>query len=307
MAGFAHNLQHMGLLPFALITLAVTAFTLYCFYLIWRNFRRANLIDDTPRARVRSAPQGYVELQGLARTLPGQPVVAPLTHSACVWYRFKIERERNDSRSGSRWSEVESGTSETPFLFCDDTGECLVDPRRAEVTPLVKKVWYGRNKWPNGAGRPGLLGALLGSRYRYTEERIDGGEVYVLGWFDTLRSTDRPVREEVAATLKNWKQDQSALLRRFDANGDGHIDEKEWQVARHSARREVLAGRAVRSAEPATNVVRAGAHDDYPLLISARPERLLSDRYRRRAWLALAGSAGAAGALAWMFAVRGLG
>jgi len=128
--------------------------------------------------------------------------------------------------------------------------------------------------------------------------------VYVLGWFDTVRSTDRSAGEELSRVLRTWKQDQPMLLRRFDANRDGHIDDREWQTARQAARRQVLQDRAVRSAQPATPIVRAGEHSRYPFLISARPGFLLSDRYRRHALFALLGSLAAAGFLAWMLAVR---
>ncbi len=304
MFAITHDLQTMAGLHYAVFVFVVGAFALYFFYLIWRNFHRARVIADTPTAKVRSAPQGYVELEGGARPLPDRPVLAPLTQTACVWYRYKIEREKRSSRSGSHWSEVESGRSETPFVFFDDTGECLVDPRRADVTPVVKKVWYGRSKWPGSPGGDGFFGGLLGSRYRYTEERIEAGDVYVLGWFDTVRSTDTALGEEMAGLLKRWKQDQPGLLRRFDRNGDGRIDEQEWQGARQAARRELIRDRAVRSAEPASNVVRASGFDRYPFLISARPQHLLGNRYRRHALFALVGSVAAAGLLAWMLTVR---
>jgi hypothetical protein len=304
MSAFAQALQTMALLPFLIFILALAGIAVYFFYLIWRNLNCARAIDDTPTARVRSAPQGYVELQGEARCLPDKPVLAPLTNTICVWYRFKIEREKHNSRSGSHWSEVESGRSGTPFVLFDVTGECLVDPRHAEVTPVIRKVWYGSSKWPGALERRGLFGALLGTRYRYTEERIDAGDVYVLGWFDTLRSTDQSVSEELGMLLKKWKQDQPGLLRRFDTNGDGRIDANEWQNARQMAHCAVLEDRAGRSARPAINIVRASEHDGQPFLISARPQWLLSDRYRRHALLALIGSVSAAGLLAWMVVVR---
>lgn len=294
----------MAGLHFSVFVFVVGAFALYFFYLIWRNFHRARIIEDTPTAKVRSAPQGYVELEGRARPLPDQPVFAPLTKTVCLWYCFKIERERRSSRSGSHWSEVESGRSETPFIFFDETGECLVDPRRAEVTSIVKKVWYGSSKWPDVQDRLGFFGGLIGSRYRYTEERIETGDVYLLGWFDTVRSTDTSLSEELARLLKSWKQDQPALVDRFDENGDGRIDENEWQGVRQAARRRLIEDRAERSAQPATNIMRASGRDRYPFLISARPQQLLGDRYRRHALFALLGSLVAAGFLAWMIAVR---
>jgi hypothetical protein len=301
---FVQDLQTMGNLPFSVFAFLVTSLLLYSFYLIWRNFHRARVIEDTPTAKVRSAHQGYVELEGGVRFMNEEPLVAPLTRLPCVWFRYKIEKERRSGRSRTTWSKVDSGVSDAPFLFHDDTGECLVDPRKAEVTPGVKKVWYGRTKWPGVEEPGGLLGALAGRRYRYTEERIDEGHAYILGWFDTLRSTDTPVSEEVSQTLRDWKQDQDELNRRFDTNRDGRLDEGEWQKARQEAHRQVVQGRAQRSAEADVHIVRATDHDRHPFLISAKPQTLLTGRYRRNAALSLAGSVFAAGFLAWMLVVR---
>lgn len=302
----ADDLHTMATLPYGLFLAAATGLVIYLFYLIWKNFHRARVIEDIPTARVRSAAQGYVELEGEGHVAPGQVVVAPLTGSPCVWYRYKIEKERHGSHrsGGSDWSTVDSGQSEEIFVFTDGTGECLIDPRGAEVTPGVRKVWYGSSKWPGSQEKRGLFGELLGKRYRYTEERIDRGVVYVLGWFDTLRSTDTPVDAEVGGLLRTWKQDQDTLLQRFDSDGNGFLDQGEWQNARQQAHRQVLQNRAERSAEPAVNVVRDTGHDRHPFLISAKPQFLLTDRYRRHALYSLLGSVVAVGVLAWMLAAR---
>lgn len=294
----------MATLPFSVFVFVMVSLLLYFFYLIWRNFHRARIIEDTPTAKVRSAPQGYVELVGDTRLSPDEPLLAPLTRLPCVWFRFKVEKERHSSRSGSNWSEVESGVSDTPFLFYDDTGECLVDPRKAEVTPGVKKIWYGNSKWPGAEERRGLFGGLVGTRYRYTEERLDEGSAYILGWFDSVHSTDQSVSEEVSNRLRSWKHDQEELKRRFDNNRDGRLDEDEWQQARQQAQRQVVQDRAERSAQAAVHIVRATDHDRHPFLISAKPQFLLTGRYRRRAVFSLAGSVLAAGFLAWMLVVR---
>lgn len=304
MLGFFEDIQTMAVLHFAIFAAVFGTLTLYFFYLIWRNLHRARIIEDTPTALVRSAPQGYIELEGAGRTLADEPVTAPLTRTPCVWFRFKIEKEKSSSNSGSRWADVESGSSESPFLFYDTTGECLVDPRKAEVTPGVKKVWYGSTKWPGVYEEKGFFGELVGTRYRYTEERIDGQELYILGWFDTLRSTDKTVSEEMSALLRRWKEDGDALMQRFDANADGSIDSDEWQTARQHAHREVIANRAARSAGAETNVIGASNRNRYPFLISAKPQFLLVDRYRRHALYALLASLVGAGFLAWLFVVR---
>jgi len=303
-SGLIEDIQTMAMLHFAIIVTVFGVLTCYFFYLIWRNFHRARVIEDTPTALVRSAPQGYIELEGAGKALSEQLIMAPLTKTSCVWYRFKIEKEKHSSRSGSNWSDVESGNSETPFLFYDATGECLVDPRKAEVTPGVKKVWYGSTKWPGVYEEKGFFGELVGTRYRYTEERIDGRELYILGWFDTVRSTDTTVSAEVSALLKRWKQDQAVLLQRFDKDDSGSIDDGEWQAARQQAQREVITDRAARSAEAGTNVIRASHHDRYPFLISAKPQFLLASRYRRHALYTLLASLAGTGFLAWLLVVR---
>ncbi len=305
MPGVLSDLKTISTLHFTLFVLFALAAALWCFWLVWKNFRSARIIEDTPTAKVRSAPQGYVELEGTARCFPGQQVLAPLTGLPCVWYSFRIDEERRGSRNSTTWVEVESGTSEIPFCFYDDTGECLVDPRGADVTESARKTWYGSSQRPTvGAQKRGLFGFLVGRRYRYRERRLDEGYLYLLGWFDTIRSTDSKVSDEVLALLRQWKQDQGNLLGRFDGDGNGRIDGAEWAQARQSAHREVVQDRARRSAEPALNCVRAGESDDYPFLMAARPQPLLSARYRRRALAALAGFSIACAALLVMFSVR---
>jgi len=85
------------------------------FYAAFRFLFRLRLIEDTPTSLIRSAAQGYVELQGRGELLPGPPIVAPLTGLPCVWYRFKVEERvaDYDSRGGtnSRWRTINSGIS----------------------------------------------------------------------------------------------------------------------------------------------------------------------------------------------------
>jgi hypothetical protein len=46
--------------------------------------------------------------------------------------------------------------------------------------------------------------------------------------------------------LREWKRDHATLLRRFDRDGSGHLDEREWELARrtahHQAKRRYRAG-----------------------------------------------------------------
>ncbi|HFD79367.1 MAG TPA: hypothetical protein ENK05_03085 [Gammaproteobacteria bacterium] len=296
--------QSMAPLSFGLLSLALAGALACLFQRIWRNFRRARIIEDTATARLRSAPQGYVELEGTAHPLAGRQLLAPLTGTPCVWYRYRIEERRRYGRRASAWTEVESGTSEIPFRFSDTTGECLVDPRRAEVVARSRRVWFGSHRRPRQGREAGFLSLFSGRRYRYTEERIGAGRLYLLGWFETRRGNDVAPAEETRRLLRRWKSDQQELKRRFDANGDGVLDGREWQQARRAASEQVLQRRAARAARPVVHLVHGGESADHPFLISDRPQAQLVSRYRLQALFALAGSLAAAAVLAWLFASR---
>src|SRR5690606_16652826 len=99
--------------------------------LMARQLRRARLIEDTPTSRIRSAPQGYVELTGFAREVAAAdtPLRGPLTGKPCVWFRYRIERYQRGKRSG--WHPVESGASAQWFELDDGSGRCWIDPAGA--------------------------------------------------------------------------------------------------------------------------------------------------------------------------------
>src|SRR4030066_2537101 len=127
---------------------AMTALASCGFLGMFRFLRRIRLIEDTPTAKIRSAPQGYVELTGISRLMQGDLIIAPLTGKQCTWYSYKIE-ERSDSpgiRGGRHkgWRVIEAKTSDDLFLLADDTGECVIDPEGATVTPAETEVWFGK-------------------------------------------------------------------------------------------------------------------------------------------------------------------
>jgi len=302
----ADGIRQMAELPFAGLVLAGTGALLAAFAFIWRNWRRARLLEDTPTARIRSAPQGYVELEGEGRPLPGPPIVAPLTGTPCLWYRYRVEIEEEDSHGQAvhrRWRTLASGVSDALFEVDDGTGRCVIDPEGAEVVPDVSDTWYGDT--PKPAAGPKRLGRLtIGSGdYRYTEERLLPGHLYAVGWFESVRPGDGDLRAEISARLRAWKQDPGMLLRRFDRNGDGEIDAAEWEHARAEAERETLAERAERAVQSATHLLRLPT-DGRPFILSAEPQARLAGRFRRRALGALLATALVALALGWVLWAR---
>jgi hypothetical protein len=284
-----------------LLTIAVAVVAGAAAALRW--IRIARLIEDTPTSRIRSAAQGYVELSGRARPLPETHNLAPLTQRPCVWWRYRISRkvEHGSGRNRRRsWQTVASGRSSIPFLLDDGTGECIVKPDGAEVVVTETTTWYGNTPWPVplDGGQPVAFG---GERaYRYSEERIYEHEaIHALGSFRTSApDADRDRQAEQAALLSRWKQDQAALLRRFDGDGDGRIDLTEWEAVREAARHAVQEAQTARPAQDALHVL--GKPDGQLYLLAALPPGDLVRRYRRRALWSFVGFVVAVCALGWV-------
>jgi hypothetical protein len=293
-------------IKFWLLVAGLGASTVYSFWYAFKAWGKNRLIEDTPISRIRSAAQGYVELSGEGRLPPDAQNKAPLSGIPCTWWRYKVE-ERSNSRESRGWSTVDSGTSEVSFLLDDGTGRCLIDPRGAEVIPGATNVWYGPEAWPrgripDGSGAFGwLVDHVLTDKFRYTEHRLElGKHVQAIGAFRSVggASVEDP---DVAVTnlLHDWKQDQAALLARFDTDHDGTLSPAEWEKARAAARRQVQDTRAAEVRPPSVNVL-AEPMDGRAYLLAASDGESLARRFRRRALAAISWFVGSSAALTWM-------
>lgn len=258
---------------------------------IWSamQWRRARAFEDTPTSRIRSAAQGYVELAGVARALPGDETRSPLTNRACLWYTYRVEERSNSSRD--EWTTIDSGTCDETFAIEDGTGQATIDPEGADVTALDKDLWYGDTPRVPPALRPWRFFGGIGSRYRYTEWLIlDGQPLAAVGFFRTQRAGDQAVSldTELALRLRDWKQD-SERMRRIDTDRDGKISANEWEQARSAAREEIVKELREQSTMPGWSVLQKPA-DGRPFLLGTGTVKELAGRYRRTAALVLAGS-----------------
>lgn len=254
-----------------------------------KRLSEARFLLNTPTSKIRSAAQGYVELYGVVDALPdGAQLAGPLTGQPCLWWRFKIE-EYDDDGKHKRWRTVESGTSAEPIRLKDATGECLVDPRGAEVRPATRDVWHGSERHPLGASADtGLLSALFSSgEYRYTEERLHAGQpLYAIGDFHTLGGAEAfDLTLAQGAVVREWKGDFAGLLQRFDSNGDGELGPQEWERMRESARAEAQRRQLQRGDAPVHNQLRR-PRESYPFILACAGEDELAKSFY---WQALAG------------------
>jgi hypothetical protein len=253
----------------------------------WSKLRH---LQDTPTSRIRSAAQGYVELTGVLRELPDAPPMrGPLTAKPCVWWRYRIEEYRSSGKRSS-WSVVEQGSSESLLRLCDATGECLIDPRGADVVPARRDRWTGDRRHPRALPSGGMLGWLTGSRrYRYTEERLHADEpLYAIGDFRTVGG-GRQGLDPVAAqgqVVREWKADYAGLLQRFDNNRDGQLDQAEWSRVRLAAGLEAEQRHRLASAQHARHRL-ARPSEALPFVLSSHGEEVLARRYQ---WHAAGGA-----------------
>ncbi|HXR88928.1 MAG TPA: GIDE domain-containing protein [Steroidobacteraceae bacterium] len=200
------------------------------------RLRRDRLVADTPLMRIRSAAQGYVKVAGRAAPAGQSPTASPLTSRPCVWWSYEISHRERDSKGNARWSTLEKAESAELFMLTDQDGQCLVGPVQAEITPTTRDVWYGDAARPGGP--PGPASSVFSGDWRYTERLLSVNDpLCVIG---DLRSHSElgDFNSATAAKLKEWKQDQKALLARFDSNHDGRIDAAEWDAARAAAAKE---------------------------------------------------------------------
>ena len=241
-------------------------------------YRRARAVDDTPTSKVASAAQGYVELVGTGRPLAGAPLLSPLSHLPCLWFRYTVERKDSDNK----WVQEDKGESDASFIVDDGSGECVVDPEGAEM--LVRRC-----------------DVFVRDDLRYTQwSLIEHDKLYVIGDFATLGSAE--VRTDTAAEVREllaaWKADRPALLQRFALDGDGEIGLREWELARAQARREVRQRQAEALAAPELHLMRRPSDGRLYLISDLAPERI-GRQYR---WLAAFHAAvflGASAATAW--------
>src|ERR1700690_272640 len=205
-------------------------------YGFFASLRRERLLADTPLVHLRSAAQGYVKVYGRAEPAHGAAIAAPLSERPCVWWSYEVSYRERGARGETRWRSVERATSVELFVLADSDAHCLVGPVNAEITPTTDDVWYGSG--PRPGGPPGPAFRLESPDYRYAERLLSPGDrLSVLG---ELRSHSELVRTDAAAfaLLRQWKQDQRALLARFDTDHDGRIDAVEWEAVRQAAEQE---------------------------------------------------------------------
>lgn len=274
----------------------VMALCIVTFYRMSQGLHQARLIENTPTAKIRSAVQGYVELNGLTRLMEGPIIVAPLSGQACVWYRYKIEEKSDNyhgnSRSTTYWRVIKQGTSDELFLLEDDTGRCIIDPDDADVIVTNKRVWHQQSS--DGLPR------------RYTEELINENEtLYAIGLFKTLGNIEQQkFKQQVSHLLRYWKRDSKQLLAKYDLDGDGELSLKEWTPVQLAAEQHVKRQQSEHIKQAPLNVLKQSDHPDQLFILSTVSETKLIRHYKQRTMQYLIGFFIGGCLLVWAINIR---
>jgi E3 ubiquitin ligase/EF hand domain-containing protein len=265
------------------------------FFLAYKNVHNKRIIEDTPTSKIRSAAQGYLELIGHGHLMDGLPIVSPLTGTPCTWFEFKVE-ERRQSGKNSEWKTIRKGISDGLFLIKDETGQCIIDPEGAHVTVSRKDVWYGgtsspsRGSLPTGRKRSFLSGIIVSNKYRYTEKLLHSGEsLYAIGLYKTVGGAGASynVNEDVRELIREWKEDTNALMKKFDTDGDGEIDLKEWQNVRDEAYKQIMKKHSKQKTLPPVHLMNKTNDKRRPFILSAVAQDDLTRRLHMYAILSI--------------------
>lgn len=261
-----------------------------------RGFNQLQLIANTPTAKIRSAVQGYIELNGQARLMTGPVIVSPLSKKNCVWYRYKIEEksegQQGNSRETTYWRVIKQETSGELFLLEDDTGRCVIDPDDADVIVTNKRTWY--DKTSDGLPR------------RYTEELITENEpLYAIGLFKTIGNIERQkFKEQVSHLLGYWKRDPKKLLADYDVDRNGELSLEEWSRVQLAAEQQVRREQGAQEKQEQLNVLKQSEHADQIFILSTVSEQKLLKHYKWRTMRYLLGFFMCGCLLVWTINIR---
>ena len=105
----------------------------FLFWLGFRKYREYRLLEDTPRAPVRSIPMGLVHLNG--KSTGEHLLTSPLTRTPCYYYKAWVElwtwtmKGKDDSMD---WKTIRTEADARVFYLDDGTGKVRVNPYNAD-------------------------------------------------------------------------------------------------------------------------------------------------------------------------------
>lgn len=234
-------------------------------YFGFRYFKLIRFLGSVPKAKIRSAHQGYVEIIGRAKPIVAVPQYAPDTDIRCVWFEAEYVEDGGDA------NQLIHDCSKESFLVDDGTGFCRIDP--LEISIETKS--YRSHSSGNSSRTPGLLSV----KWIAVNQKV-----HVYGDFDTLYfDYDKNKKDMVMKKISALKGNRKSLSQ-YDTNDDGIIDGTEWQAALDAINREVDnrldEDQRERKDKAQIHVMRPPADKSHPYLVSSRSQLAVIQRYK---------------------------
>ena len=290
------KLLELGSAEYIILLLLLTVLVIFLSYQSYRSYHRFRFMDGTATAKIRSAPQGYIELKGLGEWMPGDQIHSPFSGQRCVWFHCLIDRrQRGGKRAG--WVNISDQRSEHLFHLVDETGECVIDPDDAQVIPEIDRSWVGSSlsdQTNPPVGRAGFSFKKLNigfGGYRFRERLITtASQLYAIGHFQTHRSDagEISITSQVEDLVREWKLKPGQYLADFDIDGNGKIQDEEWKRIYQEARRQVV-NKNTREIKP-QNLMSKPAQSQHPYILSAIDEERLVSRKKIMSLLSTLGA-----------------
>ncbi|MDB6096781.1 MAG: hypothetical protein JWM09_1059 [Francisellaceae bacterium] len=247
-------------------------------YLCFKYLMYSYDIINFPTSKIRSATQGYVELNGLPQPYDSKPLISKLSKQECVWYRYSISDISRRNRAVIPFWVVEEGASQEPFWIKDETDLCLIHPENAKIISQKKTIWYAEDKNPDNMQTKRTLKNM---NYMFIEELIYSNiPINAMGMFHTIYpqfTKGDQQKTDVNNLLVNWKADYKNALERFDTNKDGIISAEEWEVAIKTAEAEIKNKYSSNdiNTKPINILTNEGLPKNKPFIISQMPKQKL--------------------------------
>ncbi len=303
------------------VALAALGFGVFFIVTGLKKLKNARKVQDTPRSKIATAPQGYVEFEGFAWP---QSITTQLSSGMeAVYYSLKIERQDQEGSGKNKrtvWRTVFTHVDSHPFYVCDPTGVASIDLKNSqiELDKCLVRGWgrlseKEKTKILQLAGTSSIAGfppstflfGVFSKNFRVTENEICAGSpVYVHGHFQTEKLNESPQLRtgfnEFAKRVFHFEGRSTRDLRHlFDRNKDGKLCHSEAQIGY-----SLLATNAIRkqNTEQSTVAVQEygtlGSSPTHKLFIADTTEEHLVGRLRTSGLLHFWG-----GALATTFGI----
>lgn len=207
-----------------------------------RNHQRLRKVVDTPRSKVASAPQGFVELEGFA--WPQGETVQTLDNEEAIYYVLQIQREEQRGSGKNRrrtWITVFNYDHVVPFYLLDPTGVAVIMPHNSEVEVSDSTKRLFSKLTPEAQGRitdmvngtianfpPGTGFFGGGNKYRVVEKKlVVGSPFYATGDFKTHSFNQLTIDDTLATFAHKVINFEGRSLKNvntlLDRNKDGAV------------------------------------------------------------------------------------